>query len=281
MTLLEMIIHCKDDEVDGIIKKALIEINRNCESGKMLGFVNNRKLISVHKGFIPFDTRIKYSSMGVETYSMKTDDYFYEFALFLRKFKITTSASFINYMEIFIQQYFGMNSDGVDRRSMIFNDIAWNTTTTDEEYFQRIENNEIGDLKGKNVAMCSEISAIAQNLLSLFGVESYYCVGCVNDNGKEEGHCFNIVRAKTMFKLLDYSLVVPSYSAGKLCCYFPFQGNIDFSKVDDILFNGECIDFETYYYVYEQDNRRYKTIMENNKRTYVVGDISLENNKKK
>ena len=95
MSLFEKIIHCKDEEVDEIIKNALIVINRGCDGAKMLGFTDSRKLISVHKGFISFDTRIKYSSMGVETYSMKTDDYFYEFAHFLRNNKITTSAGLL------------------------------------------------------------------------------------------------------------------------------------------------------------------------------------------
>ena len=59
-----------------------------------------------------------------------------------------------------------------------------------------MENNKIGDLKGMNVALCTERSAMAQQLLSLFGMESYYCMGSINKNDKIEAHCFNIVKRK-------------------------------------------------------------------------------------
>lgn len=61
----------------------------------------------------------------------------------------------------------------------------------DEEYFEALENNKIGDLKGKGVAQCTERGAIAQQILSLFGTESYYCMVCVDLGSKQEGHCFN------------------------------------------------------------------------------------------
>ena len=41
------------------------------------------------------------------------------------------------------------------------------TTKTDSEYFDALENNKIGDLKGMGAALCTERSALAQQILSL------------------------------------------------------------------------------------------------------------------
>ena len=44
------------------------------------------------------------------------------------------------------------------------------------EYFDVLDNNKIGDLKSKGAAECTERSAVAQQILSIFGIESYYCM---------------------------------------------------------------------------------------------------------
>lgn len=105
-------------------------------------------------------------------YSMKTTDYIYDFAEYVKKSKISNKGTLVKFIENFINGYFGI-SNGVDMRDTYFDQIAFQTTTTDDEYFEKLENLEIGDLKGKNVAMCTERAAIAQNLLSLFGFDVY------------------------------------------------------------------------------------------------------------
>ena len=45
-------------------------------------------------------------------------------------------------------------------------------------------------IKHKGAAQCTERSALAQQILSLFGTESYYCMGCVDLGDRQEGHCF-------------------------------------------------------------------------------------------
>lgn len=107
----------------------------------------------------------------MNSYSMKTNDYFFEFAKYIKKKNVKTKSHLVKIIENFINNYCG-----VDMRDSYFGRIAFQTTTTDEEYFEKIKNLEIGDLKGKNIAMCTERSAIAQNLLSLFDIETYYCM---------------------------------------------------------------------------------------------------------
>lgn len=135
------------------------------------------------------DTRIKYALLNMEYYGMESTDFFYDFAHFVRKYNIANKGSMIHNLEYFINSYFGY--PGKIDRETVFNDIAWQNTTTDEEYFEALENNKIGDLKGKGAAQCTERDAIAQQILSLFGTESYYCMVCVDLGSKQEGHCFN------------------------------------------------------------------------------------------
>ena len=112
-------------------------------------------------------------------------------------------------------------------REQIFNEVAWNITTTDEEYFAALENNKLGDLKNKGAAQCTERGAMAQQILSLFGTESYYCMGCVDLGDRQEGHCFNIIKRKNDYAVLDYSCPVMSFNReGSVKAYYPFVGTL-------------------------------------------------------
>ena len=67
------------------------------------------------------------------------------------------------------------------------------------------------DLKGTGAAQCTERGALVQQVLSIFGTESYYCMECVDLGDRQEGHCFNIVKRKNDYALLDYSVPIVSY----------------------------------------------------------------------
>ena len=222
MDLLNLIKCCSEEKLNSIVNSALKNAMATAENGKTLGFDENMSAVSkfkVHKGFIHPNTRIKYSNSTAYSYSMKTTDYIYDFAKYIKKLSINDRSSLVKYIENYINSYFGIVRDGIDRRDMYFTQMTFDTTTTDEELFEKIANLEIGDLKGKNVAMCTEKAAMAQNLLSLFGFEVYYCMGCVNNNGKEESHCFNIARAKDTYRLLDYSIPVTVFLNGNAVDY--------------------------------------------------------------
>lgn len=279
MNLLNRILQCEESEIDTIIDTALCVMNQSAIGGKTLGFGQNLSFVPVHKGFISFDSRIKYSGLGVESYSMKTNDYFYEFAHFLRRNNISRKEYFVGFLEIFINQYFGKCKYSYDARGRVFSDVAWNTTKMDDEYFQKLENNELGDLKGSGVAMCTERAAVAQNLLALFGFETYYCMGCVNTGAKDEAHCFNIARAKDNYMLLDYSLPVSVFEKGQEIFSLPFQGAIDVSEIDDVLMNGIIREINSYHIV--KDGSRYKIRYGDMTRKYVVGRFTLGQDKPK
>lgn len=275
MSLFESVINCTDDELNNIITKALQEKNNKSNKTEKLGFVNGTSgAITIFNGFIPFETRIKYSNFGMGDYSMKTTDFYYDFARQLRKNKIQSRGQFIAFVETYINSYFGINRTGEDRREQVLNDIAFQTTTTDDEYFEKLENNEIGSLKGMNVAMCTERAAMAQNLLSLYDFDTYYCMGCFGNGEHQEGHCFNIAKAKNSYMLLDYSVPIIMLDNDMVSGYLPFQGAINEEEFQAIVNNQQIKSFQNYEYI--KTEKGYQKIPTDTIRSYVVGAWELK-----
>ncbi|MBE6138699.1 MAG: hypothetical protein E7173_03020 [Firmicutes bacterium] len=277
MDLLNMLNNCSLDELNSIVDDAIKKATEHSEERRVLGFAENLTAISkiaTYKGFIHPDSRIKYSNWSANTYSMKTTDYIYEFARHIKKMNINNIGYLVKSVEDYINIYFGIVSDGKDMRDAYFDQIAWSTTKTDDEYFEKIASFEIGDLKGKNVAMCTERAALAQNLLSLFGIDVYYCMGCIENNGKVEPHCFNIARAKDKFLLLDYSLPVSVFSNGIAVDFAPFQGGIRLDEIEGVLLNGVNKSFDDYEYV--KNSQGIKKVSTGQVRLYKVGSMTLQ-----
>ena len=273
MDLFQRILECNEEEVDSIIETAIKDADSNAEKVDKLGFLDYGKLHSLFKGFIPLKTRIKYANLNMEDYGMESTDFIYEFAHFIKKYNINNKASLIHNLEYFVNSYFGF--PGKIDRETIFNDIAWQTTTTDEEYFKALENNKLGDLKGTGAAQCTERGALVQQILSIFGTESYYCMGCVDLGDRQEGHCFNIVKRKDDYALLDYSIPITSYNEnGSVRAYYPFVGSLTNEEFLDFVSNGIIKSFDEYYM---KGRKIEKT---GNKRMYIVGkyEIEKENN---
>lgn len=274
MDVFQKILDCKEEEVDSIIEGAINDANLNAEKVEKLGFLDYGKSCSVFRGFIPLKTRIKYATLNMEDYGMGSTDFIYEFAHFIKKYNINNKASIIHTLEYFVNNYFGF--PGKIDRETIFNDIAWQTTTTDEEYFRALENNKLGDLKGKGAAQCTERSALVQQILSIFGFESYYCMGCVDLGDRQEGHCFNIVKRKNNYALLDYSVPIVSYKEdGSVRAYYPFVGTITNEEFLDFVNNGVIKSFDDYYMNGRQCEKT------GTQRMYIVGEYEIKKDIKK
>lgn len=273
MDLFQKILECNEEEVDSIIEKAISDANTNAEKIEKLGFLDYGKLYSVFKGFIPLKTRIKYANLSIEDYGMESTDFIYEFAHFIRKYNINSKGSLIYNLEYFVNSYFGF--PGKIDRETIFNEIAFKTTTTDEEYFKALANNKLGDLKQTGAAQCTERGALVQQILSIFGIESYYCMGCVDLGDKQEGHCFNIVKRKDDYALLDYSIPIVSYREdGSIQAYYPFVGILSNEEFLDFLNNGMIKSFDDYCI----SDRQYKKT--DTQRMYIVGEYAIKKNNK-
>lgn len=99
-------------------------------------------------------------------------------------------------------------------------------------------------------------------------------MGCVDNSGKEESHCFNIARAKDTFMSLDYSLPVSVFENGRAVDYAPFQGSIGLEELEDVLVNGINKEFPSYEYIKTPDG--IKKVPTGEVRIYNVGNMTME-----
>ena len=269
MNLLEKVLNCTEEELDDIVKDSIDSYNKISDKKDMLGFTGLGHTNEIHKGFINLDTRIKYASQNIEDYSMKTTDYFYEFARFIRSNNIDNKKKLIYNLEYFINNYFGYPKEG--SREEVFNYEAMKNSKTDEEFFTALESNQIGDLKGKGVALCTEKSALAEQLLSMYDIESYYAIGCVENEKEETQHCYNIVKRKNDYAILDYSLPVTYYKTSKkMKSYIQFVGAMTNEEFINFI-NGDISKEYSDYYIKDG-----KKIERENKRTYQAKTFEIK-----
>ncbi len=222
------------------------------------------------RGFIPLNTRIRYETQNDSEYGMQTTDFLYEYAHYLKEKGIKTDLGFVMNLEPFINSYFGTFVSA--KRNYYFYDQHWQQTKTDQELFEAIDRNQLGDLKGKNAAMCTERSALAQQVLSLYGFESYYCIGCMEHDGKQEDHCFNVVRKKDNYMIVDYSRPVSKKDMnGNHEEYCPFFGELSKEEFEGFMNQGKIKAAREY----EVDGHNKKIPLPKSRR-YAVGRFDME-----
>lgn len=273
--LFSKIKSCKtEEELDKLVAEALEEAVGKSEKVEVLGFGDYSKLGTYHKGFIHPNTRIKFQNLAIETYGMETTDYFYEFAKYIWKTEwIKTQQNFITSLLYFLNQYFGIEHTDKDYRSNVFWAKA-KDIKDDDEFFAMMDKNKIGDLKGLGVAQCTERAAVAQNLLSLFGFESYYCFGGVKFDGHSEGHSYNVVKGSKDYFLIDYSVPVKIFYDNGAQYNVPYQVMIPRDKVDGFLNNKETVELHDYDFV--QSKNGFDRVEKNDSRYYVMGSDTIK-----
>ena len=163
----------------------------------------------IHRGYISGDTAVSFESMIGSQYKLKDTEYLYDAANYLRnnKERISNGRQFFEQLTGFLNSYFGIPDTGKDRLTTIENKTGFESIQDENEYWNAIDNIDISVFKGEHVAQCSERSAMAQNIMSLFGYETYYVNGDVSVDGINEGHAYNIVADTHGQKcLVDYSV---------------------------------------------------------------------------
>lgn len=268
--LLQKILECKEEEVNSVIKTAIDAADANAIKIEYLGYSGGLCQNNAHKGFIPLNTRIRYANLVLEDYGMQTTDFIYEFAHLLKACHVDNKKMLIYALQPFVDNYFGL--PGKTSREMVFNEKA-QMTKTDEEYFAALKKNQLGDLKGKGAALCTERSALIQQILSIFGIESYYCMGCAEKDNSQEPHCFNVVKRKNDYAVLDYSMPVTSYGKDGRILYYPFVGSLTNEEFADFLEKGTIKSFDDYRIIKGNPQEKIGT------RMYVVGKDEIKKEK--
>ncbi|MBR1718301.1 MAG: hypothetical protein IJ715_03420 [Bacilli bacterium] len=103
-----------------------------------------------------------------------------------------------------VDEYFGGISN-IDKRGSYYKDYD------DVDYYNN--DNKISNLKGSGAGMCVERAALAQNLLTSLGIESYYKSSSIIKNGNKEVHSYNLVKNNSDYYVFDTS--IPNMINGK------------------------------------------------------------------
>lgn len=191
----------------------------------------------MHRGYIGSDTKVQFEASMVtmgSSYKLKDTAYLYEAVEHLQNHKesINNGIQFFHSIEDFLNSYFGLPDETVNRMDVIYRKAdLLDPNIDDKGYFQRLNNIDISIFKHEYAAQCSERSAMAQNIMSLFGYGTYYTNGTISVDGRPEYHAYNIVADDVGQKnIVDYS-VTSSIEYRGTSWLVPSQGKIlDFNS---------------------------------------------------
>lgn len=254
----EYIKNCNEIELKVYVDKLLENLFSSTLQENVIGFEH----VTPHKGIIHEQTRISNSDSD---FVIKNREYMYEFVKLLKARNVKTIASALNLIYPYIINYFGLDSNSEKRI----------------EYYVK-SNEKIPDvslLKNKNAAVCAERAAIVQNLFSLLGIESYYCIGNISTKQGSEPHAFNVINYLDSYYVYDASSDVPIIKDGKTVSYGHYLCNIKEEEFDKLLRTNTPIAIADSYLVISE-NKMYR--VENGKRVYEsYGSIKENESRKK
>ena len=239
---------------------------------------------NVWNGYIPKGVRVSYARYKADGqqqftnlgyyYYMDDDDYVYEFFKLIHDEEdIDDENDIIMVAQSFIEDKFSKTIDPTSRQvmHMLFR-------KADNTFCKPFHEHKFSDFYHNGSAMCTEKAILAQNLLSLLGMEVIY----INDFN----HSYNIYVPTEEFEkdhkayVLDFGNYVPCYDIKfDYLCRIPFYGAIcDFDKrAEDIFCGRQRVQFPNYVIV----KTKYKTLAKKmgEDRDYGVDYIPFEEKK--
>ena len=143
-------------------------------------------------------------------YIIDSDSYIYEFCKYVRDMEVNSEGDLFECILWFLKKYFGFFKER--ERDEMFQMILKN----DKLFYDPINEHKLSDFKHKGNAMCTEYAIMANNILSVFGFDSYVMMGQAKDNDGMEGHAFNFVsytneKYERINVLIDFSKGVNIY----------------------------------------------------------------------
>lgn len=186
-------------------------------------------------------------------YYVDDDSYIYDFCEFIQDKDIINEYELFDYILEYLRSYFGFIKK-IDR-----NEMFQMLYKGENSYYPPVKEHSIKDFKGKGNAMCSEYAIMAQNLLRVFGFESYFVVGNEKVTGQTpESHAFNLITfkesetGKVKHALIDFSNFVKVFDMNyHVIGESPFIGYLDYLDeefVQSLVAGEEHLIFEDYSY---------------------------------
>ena len=207
--------------------------------------------VTMWQGFIPLGTKIVYgryfseetlmSSHQGSYYYVDDDSYILEFLKFLKTEEVEDELDLIIAVAKFLKNYFIRFFEPKERD--VFNQLIY---MNENIFFRPVKEHSIKSFYCNGSAMCTELSLIAENLLSLFGVEIFYFM--------DKEHAFNFYISNDEdreFYILDYSEWVECFDHNfNVVGIRPFIGELkekDKFELDKIISEGRRIEVPDYF----------------------------------
>lgn len=167
-------------------------LNKNDEDVLILDSVN------IYYGYVPKNTKMVYAlftdwngnglfSNEGRYYIIDDDSYIYEFCKYVRDYEINNECDLFQCILLFLKKYLGVIQNR--SRDQMFQMVLGSNML----YCAPINEHKLSDFKHKGNAMCTEYTIMANNILSVFGFDSYVIMGDTKSDCGYEGHAFNFV----------------------------------------------------------------------------------------
>ena len=226
----------------------------------------------VYEGFLTSKDRLTYDTSNIVagSYSLKDQDYLYQFVDFLVSSDLTKMENLTTIMfsiSYFLRKYFGTPLNGenkVNREDYMYEltDNIMSSEEDDNKAWERVlEVLDIGLFKGTSMAECTEYCVLAQNILTLMGYRTLYCNGFCKLKDEGEYHGFNLIETPgKKYFLIDSTNPFPYFGKNDIVenvktKLFPISSE-DFEKA----LNKEDIEINATTYYFEKTDNGWKKV---------------------
>lgn len=302
MDFYNELIYLSDEEIDCLVEKKVEELDDGItRDDEYIGYKANNNYTQheieengnyfvetkcFYSGYISENTKIifgmtcdtegRVSNRG-DYYYLDNHEYINKFCKYISKFDISNEYELFEYLLDFLKEYFGC-IEQIDRSEM-FKLIVDNNGNS----IKPLNEHGLSWFKGKGNAMCSDYSVVAQNILSIFGIESYFVMGVIKIGDKKPGgHAFNLLKiydkeGNEKNLLVDFFNHVKTYDIDfKYIAPSPFIGEleiIDQEFVDEFVLDEKHLTFEDYNYMVI-GNTLARIAYDRNRDYYIGSEIS-------
>ena len=138
---------------------------------------------------IAYDERGLISNDG-KYYYVDDDSYIYDFCRYIKSKDVIDEYHLFDYILKFIRNYYG-----IIRNTNVREDMHQMICKEDRVYLDPVNMHRLSDFYKKGNAVCTEIALMAENILSIFGFNTYYVVGNIKiGDEKDEFHAYNLIK---------------------------------------------------------------------------------------
>ncbi len=315
MDFLEYIKTLNDEELEIAIKDKIdfleeisYDLNEGTDTiGYEIGYnpsiydlINNSKytemiVTNIYKGYIKRGMRLVYGRAedyyGVNSnngryYYIDDDNYILDFCKYIKGKEVAAEFDLFRNIFSFMKDYFKYSYDNISREDMFKMIYSSNILC-----YPPINEHGFSWFKGKGNARCSERSLVAENILSIFGFESYMVIGREFDSDEvETPHAFNFIKYKEkdtneeLSALIDFSLYSSVFDINgeevEKVPYIGFLNRLDDRLFEEMLYEDLHLGFEECEYL-RINNNDMLLITPKKHREYYIDGVGLDDSKVK